>query len=64
VFDQPEAVEGFLFPEIYQAQGVLSVRLDISVAEATEAMRACADREGAPLVDIALEVLAGRPSLD
>lgn len=45
--------------EVYQAEGVLSARLDVSVAEAATVLRKVAQCAGTPLVAVARHVLAG-----
>lgn len=60
-----EAADGMgdafpLSPEVYQAQGVVMVQLEVSLAEAMVRLRAHAYASGHPITDVAREVLAGK----
>jgi AmiR/NasT family two-component response regulator len=46
--------------EIYQAQGMLSVRLGVGLAEALARMRAYAFGQGRTLIELAHEIIGGR----
>jgi hypothetical protein len=58
------APEGYLSPLVHQAEGMLSVRLDISVPEAVVVLRTIARNAGTPLIDAARRVLARPQSVD
>jgi hypothetical protein len=60
VIDDAVPSGGCVAPEVYRAEGVLSVRLGITVGEAAEALRNRARRADRPLIDIAYEVLDDR----
>jgi len=50
--------------EVHQASGMISVQLDVSVAEGLVRLRAHAFREGRPLADVAADVVAHRIRLE
>ena len=58
--DDAGATQWCLPARIHQAEGVLSVRLEISVPEAAVALRAIAHHAGTPLIDVARDVLVDR----
>lgn len=60
------ALDDLLTPalEVYQAQGMVMVDLDVSLAEALVRLRAHAFVEGRPLADVARDVVAGRLRLE
>jgi hypothetical protein len=64
VFNDAVATERYLPAAILQAEGALSARLDVDIREAAETLRAIARDTGTPLVDVARQVLAGRPPAD
>ena len=54
----------YLSAEVHQAEGVLSVRLGLTVPEAASVLRTISHCAGAPLVDVARQVLIGRTSVE
>jgi AmiR/NasT family two-component response regulator len=64
VINRALAPEGYLSPFVHQAEGMLSVRLDISVPEAVVVLRTMAHDAGTPLIDAARRVLARPQSVD
>ena len=64
VISKALAPEGYLPPVVHQAEGMLSVRLDISVPEAVVVLRTIAHDAGSPLIDAARHVLAHLQSVD
>jgi AmiR/NasT family two-component response regulator len=50
--------------ELYQAQGMVSVQLGVSLADALARLRAYAFAEGRPLGDVARDVVARRLAFD
>jgi AmiR/NasT family two-component response regulator len=50
--------------EVYQAQGMLTVDLGVSITEAMARLRACAYAEGRVLSEVAKDVVEGKLKLD
>ena len=51
-------------PEIHQAQGMVMVALGLTLADAMIRMRAHAFSSGLPLIDVARDIITGRPLPD
>ncbi len=49
-------------PEIHQAQGMVMVALGLTLADAMIRMRAHAFSSGRPLIDVARDIISGRPT--
>jgi ANTAR domain len=60
VINDDVATEQNFVAEIHQAEAVISVRYDISVAEAVTVLRRISHCAGASLIDVAREVLGER----
>lgn len=60
VINNTVETEQYVVAEVHQAEGVISVRNDISIAEAATVLRRISHCAGASLIDVAREVLGER----